>query len=420
LWDSTSQAVYLPSVDGIWRIGIADTAAVRVSSVGREIVDVISTTGGQRLWSPDGESLFAIARDTAKERSVLYRISLSDGSASEVNAVDAHYGTRTSHPIGSANGPIAFLLREDATHPPDVWMLSGRGTLQQITRLNPELASERFGKSRLVRWNAPDGVMHRGTVLLPPDYDGTHTYPLVVWVYPTFNGSEYVNVFGASHFAPFNLQLLTTAGYVVLFPDCATRIGSPMKDIVDTVMPGVDRVIQLGIADSARLAVMGWSYGGYGVLSLMVQTPRFRAAVMSAAITDPISFYGALRRDGISGGVQHMESGQGKMGGPPWSVPEVYVANTPIFHLNRVETPLLAQAGTADILPSLAQAQEVFVGLRRLGKEVTLLEYTGEGHFMQSRSNLVDFWRRVLRFLDEKLNGTGAPRHYYPTREPDP
>jgi dipeptidyl aminopeptidase/acylaminoacyl peptidase len=144
-------------------------------------------------------------------------------------------------------------------------------------------------------------------------------------------------------------------------------------------MPGVDRAVDLGIADPERLGVMGHSYGGYSTLSLIVQTTRFKAAVDSAGPANLVSFYGVMHKSGGAGGIGWSETGQGGMIDTPWQVRDRYIENSPLFYLDRVETPLLIVQGTLDLITP--QSDEVFVALRRLGKEVVYAKYAGEDHW---------------------------------------
>jgi dipeptidyl aminopeptidase/acylaminoacyl peptidase len=147
------------------------------------------------------------------------------------------------------------------------------------------------------------------------------------------------------------------------------------------------------------------SYGGYCVNALVTQTSRFRAAISSAGVCDLVSAYGVLTENGDNPGIGRAELGQRRMGGPPWEYPERYVENSPIFHLGRVETPLLLLHGALDISCPVSQAGEMFSGLRRLGKEVVLVQYLDEGHWpgQWRYANAVDYWQRVLDWLDSHL-----------------
>src|SRR5260370_30563974 len=103
-----------------------------------------------------------------------------------------------------------------------------------------------------------------------------------------------------------------------------------MADLAKTVLPGVDKVIELGIADADRLGVIGHSYGGYSTLSLLVQTKRFKAGMMIDGFGDLIASYGQMGLDGTAFGTSVAEQGQQLMGGTPWEFRERYIENSPI------------------------------------------------------------------------------------------
>jgi len=158
----------------------------------------------------------------------------------------------------------------------------------------------------------------------------------------------------------------------------------------------------MGIADPDRLGVMGASYGGYSTLALIVQTTRFKAAVMDVGFGNLTSNYGVMLKSGMPFHIGWAEEGQGRMGGPPWQFPERYVQNSPAFFLNKIETPLLISQGGMDVSPF--QADEIFVGLRRLGKKVVYVRYENEGHGVEHPSNRIDQWNRILEWFESHLH----------------
>jgi dipeptidyl aminopeptidase/acylaminoacyl peptidase len=176
-----------------------------------------------------------------------------------------------------------------------------------------------------------------------------------------------------------------------------------IRDLVNTVMPGVNAAIEQGYADPDRLAVMGQSYGSYCTLALISQTHRFKAAIITAAVLHPDLFanYLDMRPDG-SDGTGYWEHGQGGMGGTPWEYRDRYFTNSPLFWFNQIETPVLIGQGTKD--GNLVPSDATFVALRRLGKEVEYRIYENEGHVITQRPNVLDFWQRRLDFLAEHLN----------------
>jgi hypothetical protein len=159
-------------------------------------------------------------------------------------------------------------------------------------------------------------------------------------------------------------------------PSAAEAVIPDWTGFAGGLLTGVNEAIHLGIADEARLGVMGHSAGGTAVNRLITQTARFGAAVSAAGAADAASFFGQLRVDaGGAGEAYGLHNMEGQCGGPPWARPQAYVAASPIYALDRVETPLLLIHGTEDDAVGVEQAGEMFVGLRRLGKAATLLRY---------------------------------------------
>jgi dipeptidyl aminopeptidase/acylaminoacyl peptidase len=184
-----------------------------------------------------------------------------------------------------------------------------------------------------------------------------------------------------------------------------------MVDLMKTVMPGINKVVEMGVADPDRVGVTGHSYGGYSTISLLVQSPRFKAAVMRAGMGDLVSGYGGLSPDGTNYGVAWSEGGQGRMGGHPWDYRERYIENSPVFYLDRVQTPLLIIHGSEDDAVPAYLADEIFTGLRRLGKSVTYARYAGEGQWEGTWSypNQVDALGRMIAWFDRYLKAEPRP-----------
>jgi dipeptidyl aminopeptidase/acylaminoacyl peptidase len=261
-----------------------------------------------------------------------------------------------------------------------------------------------MGKSKLVEWLDADGKRLRGALLLPSGYEPGRKYPLVVDVYGGGVLSDAFDWFGGpDRGMPYlNTQLLATRGYAVFMPDAPQSVGTPMLDLAKTVLPGVNRVIEMGIADPDRLGVMGHSYGGYSTLALLVQTKRFKAAVEANGMANLIGLYGEMSRDGSAFGTS-AETDQELMGGSPWQFPTRYVENSPLFYLDRVETPLLVMHGEDDTTISSFLGDEIFVALRRLGKVVVYAKYRGEDHELMSYSNQLDSCKRMLDWFEEYM-----------------
>jgi len=315
------------------------------------------------------------------------------------------YSTSFNLDASDVTGNIVFAAR-DQRHPADLWQFNtAQANVVQVTRLNEHLDKYELGATRLIEWHSIDGQRLRGALLLPPAYQEKQRLPLVVWVYGGSNGSASVNTFGLTgQGSAFNMQVLATRGYAVLFPDAPVREGRVTQDLLSAVMPGVNAAIEQGFADPDRLAVMGQSFGAHNVLSLLVHTRRFKAAVITAAVTHPDLFtaYTEMAPDGAAIASGYFEHGQGRMGGTPWQFPDRYRENSPLFLFDRIETPLLIGQGEKD--GRLFASDTVFVALQRLGKKVEYRIYGNEGHVIARKANVLDFWKRRIEFLDQFLD----------------
>jgi dipeptidyl aminopeptidase/acylaminoacyl peptidase len=240
--------------------------------------------------------------------------------------------------------------------------------------------------------------------------------PVVTWVYAgsVYDAADEVNV---DPFSPgaFNLLPLPSRGYVLLYPSIPLgpmgRVGSDAREeIVSGVVPAVDQLIELGIADPARIAVMGQSFGGYTTLSLIGSTGRFRSAIAIAGIADYISLYGTFRFWDRYHDEPHLamanlkmaEAGQFRLGSTPWGDLLRYLKNSPVFYVDRVTTPVLLIHGDQDFLP-IEGVEEFFTGLHRLGKRARFVRYFGEGHVLDSPANIRDMWQQIFDWLDETM-----------------
>ena len=418
LWEINGGYIFLlPSessvaADTIWRVSLANGEFKEVAKVpDRPIREVIAPQEGGRFWSPDGgRSMVVVTRDIETKDEGFYKIDLTTGNHIKLVEGKNSFG---SNPISmidvSADGKKLVYSAQRADQYESIWTIDADfHEPRRMTQANPQLDSYVMGQSRLIEWRDLDGRKLKGALLLPAGYRERQAYPLIVYQYPTNLRSNFLNYFGvgASNSGVDNMQLFATRGYAVLLPDMPHRgAGTVMQEIAKAVMPGVDKVIEMGIADPDRIGVMGHSNGGYGVLCLIVQTTRFKAAIDSAGPGNLISHYTQMTATGSSiytGQVENLTTG-----GTLWEKRDKFIENSPVFYLDRVQTPLLIVQGTLDNAVAPFLSDEVFVALRRLGKEVEYAKYEGEAHWegVWGYANQVDFCNRRIAWFDQWLKG---------------
>ena len=412
VWDASGKYFYLILDGALWRDSPSEGVAAKLAEIpDREIRYDITDSSG-RLWTYEGgNATVVVVHDPDGKQDGFYRIDLLSGESSRLREKGECYSCKWPAPIqgqflmaGSRHGERLVYVAEDAGHAPDLWASDPTfRDPRRLTHLNPQFDRYALGQPRLVEWLSADREQLRGALLLPPDYEPGHRYPLVVWVYLGARLSDRFDEFGFGEYpGPLNFQLLATRGYAVLLPDSEKALGEPGRGIAASVLPGVNKLVEMGIADANRIGVMGHSLGGYSTLALLVQTKRFRAAIDADSFSDFGAFYGMIRKDGSGFEYSVAERLLQKQ---PWQDPVKYIENSPFYSLDRVGTPLLIVHGSEDEAASVYLAGQLFAGLRRLNKTVEYREYMGEGHVPRdwSPANQLDLADRVLAWMDRYL-----------------
>ena len=405
LWDRSGHYTYFLHDGALWRASVSEGKAWQIARIPNHQINLSISQSHDLLWTDGGNSTVIVAHDDVGKQDAFYRINLENGeSVKLVENGECYTCTAMQRPIAVArNGKQLAYAAEDAKRDSDLWLNDATFKHpRRLTHLNPQFDNYKLGAARLIDWLSDDGERLRGALLLPSDYQEGKRYPLVVCVYGGAHLSESFDLFGLNSNAAVHPQLLATRGYAVLLPDSPAHEGTPMADLAKTVLPGVNKVIEMGIADPERLGVMGHSNGGYSTLALIVQTKRFKAAVSVDGMGDLVATYGGMKKDGAAFGTS-LESSQDAMGGTPWQVRERYIENSPFFYLDRVQTPLLIVHVAGDpVVPSFL-GDQIFVSLRRLGKEVEYAKYDGESHAPRGFVNQVDHINRMLAWFEKYL-----------------
>jgi dipeptidyl aminopeptidase/acylaminoacyl peptidase len=272
----------------------------------------------------------------------------------------------------------------------EVYRLPARGrTLpQRVTDLNPHTASWRLPELKVVSWKSADGTPVEGILELPAGWTPEQG-PLPTMV--VIHGGPTSHARYARTLRPTGEGWLAGQGFAVLLPNYrgSTSYGDAFLtglvghenevDVAD-ILAGVDELVRQGVADPERLAVGGWSNGGYLTGCTIAATDRFKAAILGAGVYD-MSLQWLL--EDTPGHVVNFMQGQ------PWEKPEAYQAASPLYAADRITTPTLIHVGSDDPRVPAAHAQGLFRTLS-LYREVPveLMEYPGAGHGLRQMSHL--------------------------------
>jgi dipeptidyl aminopeptidase/acylaminoacyl peptidase len=348
-------------------------------------------------WMVDGRSLLVAANDGTR---VGLWVQPQDGPA---RRVDLGPVVEASDIALGANGAIA-LVGTEADRPQELYLLeSPSSPPRRLTDLNAGAAGLLLGRSEGIEWATSDGLRADGVVTYPPDFAPGRAWPLVLYIHggPTAASNE-----SFSELA----QLMATRGWVVFQPNyrgsdnrgnafqraiAAGAGDGPGRD----VMAGIEALERRGFVDATRIAVSGWSYGGFMTAWLIGRYPTgWRAAVAGAAALDLFDMYSlsdlsVQRRHAITGS--------------PWTAgrEEHYRAQSPLTYAAQVRTPTLLLSNTGDGRVAITQSYKLFHALKDNGVDTRFFAYPIPGHFPADPARQKDVYRRWLEWIEAHLPG---------------
>ena len=290
----------------------------------------------------------------------------------------------------------------------DLYVGTSIAQTARVSDVNPQEKTIPRGTVELVSWLNGDGVKIQGMVYKPEGFDPNKKYPLLVTFYEKLSDglNNYTAPTGRNAINPL---VYNSLGYVVFMPDIIYTIGQPGPSAAKCILTGVQMLIAKGYIDSKHMGIEGQSWGGYQSAYLITVTNIFAAAAPNAAVVNMTSAYDGIRwESGIARQGQY-EHGQSRIGGSLWEYPERYIENSPLFHLDRVTTPIMWMENDADGAVPWYQGIEFYLAMRRLKKEAYMITYNGEGHNPSKRANQKDIDMKMQQFFANKLQGAPAP-----------
>jgi dipeptidyl aminopeptidase/acylaminoacyl peptidase len=294
-------------------------------------------------------------------------------------------------PFASSTDVLAFTVG-DPTHSSNV-AVARQGQLQRITHEGDDtLAGVRLGEVRVVNWTAKDGTKLEGILTLPGDYQAGKKYPFLVFPHGGPESNDTLNF-------DFFSRLIAGFGYVVLQPEFrgSTGYGSAFLEAIyqhfgdraySDVDSATDFAVAQGWADPNRLAIFGWSAGGFMTAWTITQTHRYKAAIEGAGITDWLSFIPTSDIAQVDYDMRLQEKD-----------PAPLLQFSPVMHADQVTTPLLILHGEADLRVPTFQGREFFVLLAERGKTVRMVSYPGSPHFPRLAEQRRDVFTEIQNWL---------------------
>jgi dipeptidyl aminopeptidase/acylaminoacyl peptidase len=332
----------------------------------------------QAQWSEDGKSIFFVAN--VGVRSELFRVDVATEELKQLT--EGKHSVENWSYVASAKRHVFKI--DEPTNAGDVWTLTveGGSIPTRITTVYDYLARDfKLPRQEAIQWKGADGVAVEGLLYYPLDYEKAKRYPLIV---QTHGGPRSSDRFEFGSWSRY-VQVQTAMGYAVLKPNYrgSTGYGDDfLRDMVGhyyrqshlDVMTGVDRVIEMGVADGDRMAKMGWSGGGHMTNKIITHTDRFKAASSGAGAVNWISMYGQSDTR-----IQRTPW----FGGTPWQKDapiDTYWEHSPLKDIWKAKTPTIILVGENDVRVPPPQSVELYRALKSNGVPTHLYIAPREPH----------------------------------------
>ncbi len=299
---------------------------------------------------------------------------------------------------------LGVMIKESHSSPPDVWSFglsdSDISEWEKITEVFPDLRAKYNGEPKTIVWKSSDGLDIQGIFLQPGSFSGEKP-PLVTIVHGGPSSMYHHSFLGSYFLAP----VLVSNGYAVFLPNprgsygwgtafAEANLGDMGGMDKEDIISGVEYLLELGYADPSRLAIAGWSYGGFMTAWMITQTDIFKAAVMGAGIANWRSFHGVTNIP--TWDKLYYRDDPYRLGGR-------FDKFSPINWVGSVKTPTLILHGEKDACVPVGQAYEMYRALRDHQVPAKLVVYPGQGHVIDKKSYVQDMYERILDWFGEHL-----------------
>lgn len=351
--------------------------------------------------------MYLFAFNEENKQSGIFKTKIATAKNPEQLQMGDFYGYKNL--VKAKNAEVYSYTKETYLEAPNVYISDDFKTENKISEINPQQSQYNWGTTELISWTTPKGYQSKGILYKPEDFDPNKKYPMIVYFYEKL--SDGLNRYIAPSPTPsrLNIPYFVSNGYLVFTPDISYEDGHPGKSAVEFINSGVESLKKNSWVNGDKIGIQGQSWGGYQVSYLITQNDMYAAAWAGAPVVNMTSAYGGIRwSTGMNRQFQY-EKSQSRIGKTLWEAPELYLENSPLFHLDKVTTPVVIMSNDKDGAVPWYQGIEMFTALRRLDKKVWLLNYNNDDHNLTKRQNKKDIQIREQQFFDYYLKDAKAP-----------
>ncbi len=406
-WLDRSEAVLIYDKYDIWQFPTSgDEPICLTEGLGRteKYQFRIRILDPEKRYLESGEKVFLRAYHDLKKHTALYSMEAGTPGVTPIMEEAKKFTL-----IAKARKADQILFsRQSYTEFPDLWVSKAKFKKPlKLSDVNPQVSEFAWGDAELVEWNSIDGTPLQGILIKPGNYEPGKKYPVLVYYYRFFSNRLYdFNTVAVNHRPCF--PFYASNGYAIFLPDIRFDVGNPGYSATKCLVPGVQKIIDMGVADPDAICLHGHSWSGYQTAFAITQTKLFTCAIAGAPVSNMTSAYSGIRwGSGLARQFQY-EKSQSRIGGNLWEARDKYIENSPVFFADRIETPMLIMFGDVDDAVPWYQGIELYLAMRRLEKDCVFLQYRNEPHHLKEYANKLDYTIKFKEYLDHYLKGEPA------------
>jgi len=352
----------------------------------------------QAQWCSDSKCIFFTATD--KSQVGLFKYDLKKKIFAPINTeIEV-----VSNIAFARNKPLAVYIGSSAASPPKAFIVNLEKPQVRVLKNSEESNYSQVRLGRISRWTFKnrEGTEIEGRVYLPPDFDPQQKYPLIVNYYGgttpvtrSFGGRYPLNLYAAQGYVVYVLQPSGAIGFGQGFS--ARHVNDWGIIVADEIIDGVKKFLSAHpFVDAKRVGCIGASYGGFMTMLLQTRTDIFAAAIAHAGISSISSYWG----EGYWG---YAYSAYATADSFPWSRRDIYVAQSPLFHADKISTPLLLLHGSVDTNVPPGESTQLFTALKLLGREVEYIQILDQDHHILTYNKRILWTKTILAWFDRWL-----------------
>ncbi len=411
IWSKDDKKVFLSGQRNVWEITLKSLKTYNITAGEKDELTYSIYDGHltdsylrtqfyeQRMQLVDNKMLVIKALDSVSKYSGLYLWKQNKG-LSKIG-----FGDIRIDKVVVNKTATKILYREERFDQPPKLVLKQKDGTKEFFQSNTHYKQFEWGRSEIIQYQNDNGTKLQGILMYPINFDPKKKYPMVVYPYniKTREYNQYLNPKPFAIHSDKAIELML-AGYLVLFPDIEIEVGNTGVSAANSIIAATKKVMEKNFVDPKGIGLVGHSFGGYQVFFTITQTSIFSAAVSSAGFSDLVS-QSLTVMPGLSyePEMNFIEYYQTAMGKPYMEIPDQYIANSPIYQVKKINTPLLSWSGNKDTRVDWRQTRSMYIALRRLKKENVMLIYPEENHSFVKEENISDLSIRLMDWFDYHL-----------------